>query len=137
MGSLLILLKEKPLHFLYVPGWILKGKHYFKKRVTDNTELEITVLPFRKSVIDYIHEARNQNRRVILATATDERIAVKVADFNGIFDEVIATNEKINLSGEHKLERIKELTPNQEFDYIGNGSADFPIWRRQCEFISG
>ena len=126
--SLLILLKEKPLHFLYVPGWILKGKHHFKKRVTDNAELEVTVLPFRQNVLEYIQEARNQNRRIILATATDERIATKVADFNGIFDEVIATNENINLAGKHKLERIKELTQNQEFDYIGNSSADFPIW---------
>lgn len=128
--SLLILLKEKPLHFLLVPLWVLKGKHYFKKRVTDSTELEVTVLPFRQNVIDYIQAARNTNRRIILATATDERIAANVANYTGIFDEIIATNENINLAGKNKLERINVLAHNREFDYIGNGSADFPIWSK-------
>lgn len=128
--SLIILLKEKPLLFLRVPFWILKGKHYFKNRVTDNTDLEVTVLPYRQNVIDYIQTARTTNRRIILATATDERIATKIANFTGVFDNVIATNENVNLAGKNKLERINILTQNSEFDYIGNGTADFTIWSK-------
>jgi 4-hydroxybenzoate polyprenyltransferase len=127
--SLILLLKEKPLYFLWIPLWILKGKQYFKKHVTDATTFDSTLLPYRRNVLNYIHIARNEKRRIVLATAADERIASGIATFIGMFDEVIATNENINLSGKNKLLKIKELTNNGEFDYIGNSSADFPIWK--------
>ncbi|MBS1538913.1 MAG: UbiA family prenyltransferase [Bacteroidetes bacterium] len=132
--SLLILLKEKPIYLLYLPWWIFKGKFYFKKRVTDCTYLNISVLPYRQHILDYIQVARLNNRQIILATATDMRIAKRIGEYSGIFVDIIAT-ETNNLSGKIKLQKIKELHPLDEFDYIGNSNADLPIWKESRRAI--
>jgi len=126
--SLLILLKSNPFYLLFVPFWIFKGKQCLKERVTDFAQIDVSLLPYRQNVLDYIQTARNNHRQIILATATDKRIAIKISDYTGIFDKVIATTKEKNLSGKNKLEKIQDLIQNGEFDYIGNSSDDLPVW---------
>ncbi|HYQ72174.1 MAG TPA: UbiA family prenyltransferase, partial [Gammaproteobacteria bacterium] len=71
---------------------------------------------------------RKQGCRIILATASHWFYARKVADYLGLFDEVIATHAKYNLKGVRKLEKIRERVKGEPFAYAGDSSADRPIW---------
>ncbi len=56
-------------------------------------------------------------------------MAQPVADYVGLFDEVLASNGKTNLRGKNKLRALTEKFGERGFDYAGNSSADFAVWR--------
>ncbi len=56
-------------------------------------------------------------------------MAQPVADLTGLFDEVLASDGKTNLRGENKLRALTEKFGERGFDYAGNSSADFAVWR--------
>ena len=74
-----------------------------------------------------IEQARGSGRRVVLATASHRRHAEAVAAHLGLFDAVIATDERNNLSGARKLAAIRS-DAGGAFDYVGNHRVDLPIW---------
>ena len=63
-----------------------------------------------------------------MATGANEKIAHSVAGHLGIFSEVLASNELINLSGKRKLACLEEKFGPKGFVYAGNGKIDLPIW---------
>ncbi len=85
-------------------------------------------LPYKQSVRDYVRQAKTDGRRVILMTAADQIAAQQIADFIGDFDEVIGSTPRHNLKGQRKLQAIKEIVGDGQFEYIGDSRADIPIW---------
>jgi len=72
---------------------------------------------------------KQAGRKLVLATASDLKMAQPVADHVGIFDEVLASNGKTNLRSNHKLCALTEKFGERGFDYAGNSTADFAVWR--------
>jgi 4-hydroxybenzoate polyprenyltransferase len=72
---------------------------------------------------------RKTGRRLVLATAADSEIADQVAAHLGFFDEVVASNGKDNLSGEHKRRALVARFGEKGFDYVGNEAKDAEVWR--------
>ncbi len=128
--SMLELLKSAPLDVMRVPFWLLRGKAMMKQCVAERVELEVSNLPYRQEVLDLIDDARRQGRPVILATAATSRIAEAVADHLGVFDAVHSSDGTTNLSAHAKAQRLVEQFGEGGFDYIGNGRADRPVWRK-------
>ena len=58
-----------------------------------------------------------------------------VANHVGIFDEVLGSDGKTNLRGGNKLKALIARFGERGFDYAGNSSADFPVWRGAREAI--
>ena len=52
-----------------------------------------------------------------------------MADHAGIFDEVLATDDGVNLTGEAKARALVERFGRGGFDYAGDAAADLPVWR--------
>jgi 4-hydroxybenzoate polyprenyltransferase len=69
-----------------------------------------------------------KGRSIILATASDQRLAQQVADYLKLFDSVLASDGSTNLSGAHKRERLASEFGERGFDYAGNGSSDVAVW---------
>ncbi len=126
--GLLLLLRSNPLAVFMIPLWIGRGKSYLKRRVAVRTTLNPESLPYNQQVLAFIHREKAAGRTIILATATDEKVATSIADYLGLFDAVLATKSGINNSGASKLESIQTYTQGQPFDYIGNSTDDLPIW---------
>jgi len=126
--SSLQLLKNSPLTALEIPAWLLGGKAHIKRQIAQRITLDAAVLPYMPQVLELIREARDQGRRVILATASDELLAKSVADHLGLFDHVIASDGKSNLSGARKLEAIRADARGQPFAYAGNDHVDLKVW---------
>ena len=133
--SLLLLLKNQPWKVLLLTTWLFKGKAFFKSQVAQSVDLNPAGLPYRENVLSFLRQEWESGREIILATASDQRIARSVAAHLGIFSAVISSNGKVNLSGQHKLHALKEHVGDQPFDYIGNSSVDLPIWQSADESI--
>lgn len=131
--SICQLVRETPRLIVWLPLWLAGGKASFKARVSDRVAIDPALLPYRTEVLDYLHEARRAGRPIVLATASDRRVARLVADHLGIFDAVLASDGVVNLAGSHKLDKVREHLRSLgrsegDFEYVGNSSADVAIW---------
>ncbi|MGH0036125.1 MAG: UbiA family prenyltransferase [Myxococcota bacterium] len=126
-------LRASPLGAWRVPLWLARGRAGFKAALSGAVGLDASVLPYRSEVVEYVRSERARGRTSVLATAADRRIARAVAEHLGVFDEVLATGDGANLKGAAKLEAIErhraELGAGDGFEYIGDSSADLPVWR--------
>jgi len=126
--SLLGFIRQKPLGILLLPFWLLRGRAYIKERLARSSHLDPEHLPYRESVIKTIAELRLAGAtRVVLATASHITLARQVAQHLGIFDEVIATEGKLNLKGKAKADALVERFGN-DFLYIGDSPSDLAVW---------
>jgi 4-hydroxybenzoate polyprenyltransferase/phosphoserine phosphatase len=126
--SLARLLRQEPLALFALPLWLLKGRAYLKRAIAERVQLDPTLLPYRTSLVDYLRAEHDKGRPVVLATASDERFAAQVADHLKLFDRVLASDGRINLSGEGKRARLVAEFGERGFDYAGNESRDLAVW---------
>lgn len=127
-ASLWRLVFRRPWMVFLLPIWVLGGKAYFKDRVAAVATDLLGPLPYRDEVLRYIRAEVDQSRPVVLATAANYRVAEKVAAELGLFAAVMASDARLNLSGERKLAKIREHCGGRPFAYMGDHANDLPIW---------
>jgi len=133
--TILALLRQNPLFILLLPYWVMRGKVFLKRQIARRVVLDVAQLPVHSDVIEYLRQEHREGRTLVLATATDRRIADRIAGHIGLFSEVLATDGKINLSGSAKGQALVEKYGERGFVYMGNSSADLPVWRHAHEAI--
>ena len=133
--SALMLLKQNPLYIVMLPLWLLKGKAHLKQMVADRVELPVSLLPYNRDLVEYLREQRQAGRKVMLATASNSRYAEAVASHLGIFDLVLASDARNNLTGSGKLAGIRDMLGTDAFSYAGNSALDLPIWAAAEEAV--
>lgn len=106
-----------------------RGRAAFKVAVADHLLPNVGTMPIDDEVLTTIKQAKEDGRRVYLATAADRRVADAVAESVGKFDGVFASEQGVNLKGKTKADRLVESFGVRGFDYIGNAAADIPVWR--------
>ena len=126
--SAFILLKRNSLYFFLFPFWLLRGIAFFKQQIAARVVLDVAALPYHEELVDYLKTERAGGRRLVLATAADERIARQVAEHLGLFDLVLASDGRLNLSSRAKGERLVARFGRKGFDYVGNGWRDIAVW---------
>jgi 4-hydroxybenzoate polyprenyltransferase/phosphoserine phosphatase len=126
--SLLALLRERPLLALATPFWLLSGRARFKRRLAERVVPDAASLPYREELVAFLVEERRRGRRLVLATASDERVARAVAAHLGLFDGLLASDGERNLAGPAKAAAIRAERAAEHFDYVGNSAADLPVW---------
>jgi 4-hydroxybenzoate polyprenyltransferase len=112
-----------------MPFWVLQGKARFKARVAAAGPIDPSTLPYRDAVVTHLVAERQAGRRIVLATGAPEQVARRIADHLGLFDDVLATDDGVNLTGVNKLAAIERHAAGP-FQYLGNSAVDLPIWRR-------
>lgn len=133
--SFLGLLKQSFFSVLKVPVWLTSGKAAFKAKIAQIVDLDISVLPFNKEILEWLRQEKATGRKLILSTASNEKYANQVAEYLGIFDEVHASDMYYNLTSTHKRDRCVELYGEHGFDYAGNSMADISVWRASARAI--
>lgn len=111
-----------------LPFLVFKGKAQFKKSLADKFNLDPSLLPYNTEFLSYLKQQKEQGRTLILVTGCYQKIAVTVAEHTGLFDDVYATNEHVNLTGKNKARLLVERFGDKAFDYAGNASVDTPVW---------
>ncbi|KAB2687684.1 UbiA family prenyltransferase [Brucella pseudogrignonensis] len=126
--SAFILLKRNPLFLFLFPTWLLSGKANLKQQIASRISMDAGLLPYRRDFLDYLRQEHMRGRRLVLATAAAEPLAQAVAAELGIFEAVLATSGKTNLSSHRKAQAlIAQYGPNG-FDYAGNDRADLAVF---------
>ncbi len=133
--SAVALLRQRPLEVLLLPLWLIKGKANLKSKLASRVELDIESLPYNLELIEWLREEKKAGRRIVLATATDESIAKKIADFLGLFDEVVASDGLVNNAGRNKKHSLDSRFGLGCYAYAGNSTADLPVWEGAAEAI--
>jgi 4-hydroxybenzoate polyprenyltransferase/phosphoserine phosphatase len=127
VDSLMVLARRQPLAFLRTPAWALQGKAHFKSQVASRVALDVAHLPYNRPLLDYLKDERAAGRRLYLVTGADRVLAQSVAAHLGIFDEVMASDGAVNLTGHNKLQHLQQRFASDGFDYIGNALPDLPL----------
>ena len=123
------LFRTEPLALLLLPFWLMSGMARVKEEVAKRGQIDVTVLPYRAEILSFLVSQREQGRAVILATAAEIGLALRVAAHLGVFDGVFATQEGRNLRGKAKADRLCEEFGEGGYDYIGDSPADVPVWK--------
>lgn len=126
--SALKLFREHPLQTLGIPLWLRAGKPVLKARLAERIHLDPKTLPYNQPLLDWLESERASGRRLVLCTASDQKIARQIATHLGIFDEVIASDGQDNVAGERKAAALVERYGKKGFDYAGNSSTDLAVW---------
>ncbi len=133
VDALLVMVRSHSGDLLRVPGWVSRGKAFFKEQVTKRVALDVAHLPYNKPLRAYLEQQRGLGRDLYLATGADGVLARRVAAHLGIFADVLASDGATNLTGHNKLAAFQARFGEQGFDYIGNAKPDVPLLAQACE----
>jgi 4-hydroxybenzoate polyprenyltransferase/phosphoserine phosphatase len=126
--SLLALLKGNICFLFLLPFWALRGRAYFKREIARRITLDVAALPYNEQFLEFLRQQHGQGRLLILTTASDQILARAVADYLGIFSDVLASDGKQNLKGTAKCKALQDKFGQRGFDYAGNEKVDLKVW---------
>lgn len=121
-------LGEKPALVVPALGALLSGKAALKAFFAGHHAIEPKTLPYDQSVLETMRAAKAEGRRVVIASAADRRLVEAIARHLGIVDEVIASENGLNLAGRTKADALVARFGKGGFDYIGDSKADLSVW---------
>ena len=133
--SIARLLRRNPFALLAILFWWTRGRAFLKKKLAARVAIAPPTLPYNEPFQKFLREQKAAGRKIILATASDLQMAKPVADYTGLFDEVLGSDGKTNLRSGNKLKKLVEKFGERGFDYAGNSTADLAVWRGAREAI--
>jgi apolipoprotein N-acyltransferase len=122
-------LRRNPFSIFWILFWWMRGRAVLKRKLAERVSLDPAALPYHEPFLAWLRAQKTAGRKIILATASDQQVARPVAGFVGIFDEVLASDGRINLRGANKLKVLTACFGERGFDYAGNSAADYAVWR--------
>ena len=129
------LLKIAPWRVFGALAALASGRPKLKRYLAQNAPVDPATLPYREEVLDEMRRAREDGRQVLLVTASDQRTADAVAAHVGQFDEAIGSDGERNLKANRKAEFLVSRFGVGGFQYVGDSSADLPVWKAANEAI--
>jgi len=120
--------RRHPWRLLQLPEWLACGRANLKQRLALLASVDMAVLPLADELLEHLRAQKRQGRRLVLATGADATIAHVVADELGLFDTVLASDGRTNLSGVAKRDRLVAEFGERGFDYAGNSARDLSVW---------
>jgi len=127
--SFLQLLKKNCFQALFSLFCLIKGKWAFKHYLADHVELDPSTLPYNQALITWIKEEKAKGREIILATASEQRIGERIANYTGLFSACLGSHGRLNLKAKNKAAMLNRRYGKGQYDYVGNHHADYAIWR--------
>jgi len=128
---LVMAMKNNPLIIFMCVYWLCKGKSYLKYKLSQQVDISSELLPLNREFYSFLLQEKAKNRKIILATASNEKYAENIYQSYDVFDDYLGSNNVTNLKGQEKLSKIKSLTEN--FSYAGNSSEDFILFAQAEE----
>ena len=134
--SLIGTLKSSPWLLFLMPIWLLQGKSVLKAQLARRADIDVTVLPYHTDVLRMIEEASAQGRTTALVTGSNQRYAREIQGHLHLFDQIYASDERLNLTGERKAALLVEQFGEGGYEYVANSRVDMPIWERAGQVVT-
>src|SRR6202521_5648750 len=128
----LVLLRTRPIALLLLPFWLLAGRASLKRHLAAWTYLAPARVTNRQRVLELIQQEKASGRRIALVSSADRELAEAIASYLGLFDEVHASDGKLNLKGANKAAFLAQHFAQTGFEYVGDSAADVEVWRNAC-----
>lgn len=126
--NLFLFLRHHPMQFWRLFVWLWRGKAALKYELATVVMPTVDSLPYNQPLLKWLTAQQILGAKLILATASDARIAQRVSDHLGIFDEVLGTQNR-NLSSHRKRVALVERYGENGFEYVGNSRDDLAVWQ--------
>ncbi len=107
----------------------LKGKSFFKEKISANFYVPFDELKFNISALEYVKFVKNRHRVVYLISGSHQHLVNQIHNYLKIFFESFGTKDNFNMVGINKVNFIKNNLNIHDFQYLGNSIKDIPIWR--------
>ncbi len=128
LESLLVALKKNPLIIFMCFAWVFRGKSFLKYKISQEANINTSLLPLNTEFYSFLLDQKKSGRKIILATASNEKYAENICKNYTLFDSFISSNATNNLKGNNKLKKI--ISRSDTFSYAGNSFEDFAIFER-------
>lgn len=119
----------RPLQAVRLALANLSDRAKLKIALAESADLEVETLPVNDAVAARLAEARAAGRPVLIATASEQKLAERVAAHIAPGVEVLGTTPERNLKGRAKAKALEERFGAGGFDYIGDSETDLAVWR--------
>lgn len=126
--SMFLYAKKRAFNLFRLVYWAGMGRVAIKENISYKVEVDVRSLPYNEEILSFLKEQKKTKRRIVLATASHYHYAKQIADYLGLFDVVLATKDKINLSRKNKRDKLVSLYGEKGYDYIGNSHDDIVVW---------
>lgn len=135
--SFLVAVKRAPWVLLLAPFWLLKGRAYLKAQVAARAEgMSCALLPVHEQVVAYLKGEAEKGRRVVLASASHQTLVAGVARRLGFIHSIVSSQGAENCKGAAKAKAIEAHLDGAPWEYVGDSSADFEVWRKASGVIA-
>jgi phosphoserine phosphatase len=131
----ILVLARRPLSLLRALSALRHGKARLKQALALAADLDAGRLPYHRELLAYLRGERARGRLLVLATGADRKTAQAVAQHLDLFDRVLASDGRTNLTGRTKLAAIRDSLDGAPFSYVGNSRADLAVWREAATGI--
>ncbi len=131
----MLTLRRRPLRLLRALWRLPRGRAAVKQRLAAAASLDPARLPYNRELLHYLRELRRAGRKLVLATGADRTIVEAVARHLDLFDAVLASDGRTNLTGRRKLAAIARHLGGAAFAYIGNSKTDLAIWSKAASGV--
>jgi phosphoserine phosphatase len=128
-------LRGDPLLPLKSLAWLAKGRAHLKLQIAALAPLDVTSLPYRWPLIEYLNRQKDAGRALYLGTAAHQEVAHAVASHVGIFTDVFASTAFLNLKGRAKADCLVKAFGRKRFVYAGDSRSDLAVWREAAAAI--
>jgi len=119
----------RPWVLVFLPLWIFHGIAYLKHRLASDVHIDVTALPYNQELLAYLQRQKDNGRKLVLCTGSNEQLADAISRYLGIFDETHGSGKDYNLTGSRKAEFLRKRFGDQGFAYVGNEPKDLRVWR--------
>jgi hypothetical protein len=123
-----------PWKIILLPFWAFRGVAYGKRRLAEEINIDPKTLRYNKLVTEFIQA--HGDHRIFLATGADQKYANLVAEYLGVFEQVLASDGIVNNISVHKARRLDALLGKGGYIYLGNSSQDISVWKHAAYAIA-
>ena len=121
-------MRRNPFVLFAAVVWLMRGKAVLKQKLAAYAPDDLEVIPANDRLVELAEREARRGRTVVLATASDELMARRVARRFAFIGDVIASDGQTNLKGRAKALALASRYP-QGFLYAGDSAADLAVWR--------
>ncbi len=125
LEGMLSLCVSRPRRVFALVAAIARGRASAKAFVASEISFSPTAVVFEPVVVELIRVAQAAGRPVVLASGAHHTHVAALGDLLGA-SAAWGSNQGVSLTGKRKLQLIQSTY--EQFDYVGNGHADLPLW---------
>ena len=129
--SMLLAVKSRPSLLLIFPFWLLRGKAYLKRKIAERVKVNAAALPYRSDILSFLVREKKAGRKIVLTTASDMSLVLPIAQHIGVFDDVIASDGRLNLKGTVKQKILEDRYGESSLTIWATARLIWPSGSRQ------